>query len=97
MQEIFRGIQIAWNKFIEPSLKLASPIISAAVAAKKKNPQSAPITSNIIKSLTGGKILSLTDMHGNELTLEVMWFKFNQGLYNKKGWWFEEMLQMWKY
>ena len=39
---------------------------------KTKNTQSAQVTSNILKSLTGGKILSLTDMHGNLLRLKVM-------------------------
>ena len=53
-------------------MKIASPIISAAVAAQTKNPQSAQITSNILKSLTGVKILNLTDMHGNGLRLKVM-------------------------
>ena len=51
---------------------MATPLISAAIAAKKKNPQSAQITSNILKTLTGGKILSLTDMHVNGLRLKVM-------------------------
>ena len=72
LQKIFRGTQFSWNKFIKPGLKMATPLISAAVAAKTKNPQSAQITNSILKSLTGGKILSLTDMHGNGLCLKVM-------------------------
>ena len=71
MKKIFRGSQTAWNKFLKPALKIAT-IISAGVAAKTKNPRSAQITSNILKSLTGGKILSLTDMHGRGLRLKVM-------------------------
>ena len=47
-------------------------MISAAVAAKTKNPQSAQVTSIILKSLTGGRVLNLTDMHGNGLRLKVM-------------------------
>ena len=35
---------------------MATPLISAAVAAKSKNPQSTQITNNILKSLTGGKV-----------------------------------------
>ena len=62
----------AWDSFIKPGLKIATPLISAAVAAKTKNPQSAQITNNILKSLTGGKNLSLTDMHGQGLCSEVM-------------------------
>ena len=72
LQKFFRGTQTASKKFIKPGLKVATPLISAAVAAKTKNPQSAQITSNILKSLTGGKVLSLTDMHGNGLRLKVM-------------------------
>ena len=72
LQKIFRGTQTAWNKFLKPSLKMATPLISAAVAAKTKNPQSAQVTNIILKSLTGGKILSLTDIHGNGLRLKVM-------------------------
>ena len=72
LQKIFRGTQTAWNKFIKPGLKMATPLISAAVAAKTKNPQSAQVTNSILKSLTGGKILSLTDIHGNSLRLKVM-------------------------
>ena len=52
---------------------MATPLISAAVAAKTKNPQSVQITNSILKTITGGKILSLTDMHsGAGLRLKVM-------------------------
>ena len=63
LQNIFKGTQTVWNKFIKPGLKIATPLISAAVAAKTKNPQSAQVTNSILKLLTVGKILSLTDMH----------------------------------
>ena len=72
LQKIFRGTKKAWDSFIKPGLKTATPIISAAVAAKTKNPQSAQVTNSILKTLTGGKILSLTDMHGRGLRLKVM-------------------------
>ena len=72
MNKILEGSQTAWNKFIKPGLKMATPLISATVAAKTKNPQSVQITNNILKSLTAGKILNLTDMHGNGLGLKVM-------------------------
>ena len=51
---------------------MATPLISAAVAAKTKNPQSAQGTNSILRSLTGGRLLNLTDMHGNGLRLKVM-------------------------
>ena len=72
LKTLFRGTKTAWDKFIKPGLKMATPLISAAVAAKTKNPQSAQITNSILKTLTGGKILSLTDMHGRSLRLKVM-------------------------
>ena len=43
-----------------------------AVSAKTKNPKIGQATTSILKSISGGKILSLTDMHGNGLRLEVM-------------------------
>ena len=72
LQKIFRRTQTAWNNFIKPGLKKATPLLSAAVAAKTKNPQSAQVTNSVLKSLTGGKILSLTDLHGNGIRLKVM-------------------------
>ena len=72
LKSIFRGTKTAWDKFIKPGLKMATPLISAAVAAKTKNPQSAQVTNTILKSLTGGKVLCLTDMHGRGLRLKVM-------------------------
>ena len=51
MKKIFKGTEKMWNNSIKPGLKIASPIISAGVAAKTKNPQSAQITSNVSKSI----------------------------------------------
>ena len=61
LHNIFVGTKKTWDSLIKPGSKKATPLISASVAAKTKNPQSAQI-NNILKSLTGGKILSLTDM-----------------------------------
>ena len=72
LHKIFRGTKKAWDSFIKPGLKMATPLKSAAVAAKTKGPQSAQRTNNNLKSLTGGKILSVTDMHGRGLRLKVM-------------------------
>ena len=72
LQKIFRGTRKAWDSFIKPGLKMATPPISAAVAAKTKNLQSAQVTNSFLKSLTGGKVFSLTDMHsGAGLKLRV--------------------------
>ena len=65
--KIIKGTQTAWNKLLKSGLKLATQLTSATKAARTKNPQSAQITSKIKKLLTGGKVLSLTDMHGNGL------------------------------
>ena len=53
-------------------MKVATPFILAGVAAKTKNPQAAQINSNIMKSLTVGKIFPLTDLHGIGLKLNLM-------------------------
>ena len=39
MKKKIRGSQTAWNKFLRPALKIATPIISAGVTAKTKNPK----------------------------------------------------------
>ena len=64
LQKIIMGTKTALDRFLKPALNMASPFIGMAVAAKSKNPKIGQATSNILKSLTGGKILSLTDMHG---------------------------------
>ena len=66
-----RGTKKSWDSFIKLSLEMATPLISAAVAAKTKNPQSAQVTNSILKSLTGGRVLNLTDMHSRRLRLKV--------------------------
>ena len=64
MKEIFKSIDEKRSFCFKLCLKIATPIISAGVAAKTKNPQSAQMTSIILNSLPGGKNLSLIDMHG---------------------------------
>ena len=67
-----RGTKKNGDSFIRTGLKMATPLISVAVAAKTKKPQSAQITNNILKTLIAGKILTLTDMHGKGLKVKVM-------------------------
>ena len=43
-----------------------------AVGAKIKNSKVGAATTNTLKSLLGGKILTLTDMHGRGLRLKGM-------------------------
>ena len=72
MKKIFKGSQTAWNKFLKPTINATAPFIGMAVSAKTKNPKVGQATTNILKSISGGKILSLTDIHGNGLRLKVM-------------------------
>ena len=72
LQKFFRGTQTAWNKTVKPAIKATAPFIGMAVSAKTKNPKFGAATSNILKSLTGGRILSLNDKHCKELRLKVL-------------------------
>ena len=72
MKNIFEGSQTAWNKFLKPTINTPAPVIGMAGGAKSKNKQVGAATTKILKPLTGGKILSLTDMHGNGSRLKVM-------------------------
>ena len=72
MKKLFKVSETAWNKFLKPTINTLAPVIGMAVGAKSKNAKVGAAATNILKSLTGGKILSLTDMHGNGLRLKVM-------------------------
>ena len=72
MRKICKRSQTAWSKFLNPTINTLVPVIGMAVGAKSKNKQVGAATTNILKSLTGGEILSLTDMHGRGLRLKVI-------------------------
>ena len=72
MKEIFKGSEKMWNKLLRPAFNVAAPFIGMAVSAKTKNPKVGQATADIFKSISGGKILSLTDMQGRGLRLKVM-------------------------
>ena len=72
MKKIFKGSQSAWNKFLKTALNVAAPFIGMAVSAKTKNPKVGATTINILRSFSGGKILSLRDRHGRVSRLKVM-------------------------
>ena len=80
MKKSFKGSQTAWNKFLKPALKIASPYFGMAVSDKTKNPIIGQATTNILKSISGGKILSLPDKHGNGLRLKVILKHFKDSL-----------------
>ena len=72
LQKIFKGTQSAWTKLLKPGINATAPFKGMAVSAKTKNPKVGQATTNILKSISGGKILSLKDMHGHGLRLKVM-------------------------
>ena len=73
MKKIIKGSQTAWNKVLKPAFNIASPYIGMAVSANTKNCKFGQATTNILKNISGGKILSLTDMHsGAGLRWRVM-------------------------
>ena len=72
MKKIFKGSQTAWSKFLKPTINTLAPVIGMVVGAKSKNSKIGAATTNILKSISGGKILSLTDMHGHGLCFKVM-------------------------
>ena len=72
LEKNFKDTEKAWNNFLKPALNIASPYNGMAVGAKTRNPKIAQATTNILKSISGGKILSLTDLHGNGFIVKVM-------------------------
>ena len=72
MKKMFKGSQTAWNRFLKPAVNVAAPFLGMAVSAKTENPKVGQATTNILKSISGGKILSLIDLRGNGLRLKVM-------------------------
>ena len=55
---------------------MSAPFIVMTVGAKTKNPQLAQANTNIFKSISSDKILSLPDMHWHGLLLRPMRFYF---------------------
>ena len=72
LQKFFRGTQTAGNKLLKPAVKATAPFLRMAVSAKTRNPKVGKATTNILKSISGGKILSLKDLHGNGPRSKVM-------------------------
>ena len=59
-----------------------------AVSAKTKNPKVRAATTKNLKSTSGGKILSLTDMHGHGSVIKLMFIQilsFNFCVIRKEG------------
>ena len=72
MKKIFKGNEKARNKVLKPDANMTAPFIGMDVSASSKNPKVGQATTNILKSIPGGQILSLTDQHGVGLRFKVM-------------------------
>ena len=72
LRKVFKRTQTVWNKCSKPAVKVTAPFIGMALRSKTKNPKVGAATTNILKSISGGKNLTLTDMHGRGLRLKVM-------------------------
>ena len=72
LKSVFRGTQAAWNKFLRPAVNTLAPGFGVAAAAKSKYPQVGQATANILKSISGRKLLNLTDTDGDVLRLKVL-------------------------
>ena len=72
LQKSFEGTDSGSNIFLKPAINATAPFVGMAVKAKTKNYKIGPATTNILKRISGSKILSLTDMHGNGLRLKNM-------------------------
>ena len=69
LQKIFKGTQAAGNKFLKPAINATAPFVGMGVSANSKTPKVGQATTNLLKNISGSKILSLTDMHGRGLRL----------------------------
>ena len=66
-EKSFKFSQKAWNSFFKPAVNTLAHVIGMAVAAKSQIPLFGQTTTYILNSISGGKTLSLTNMHGNGL------------------------------
>ena len=72
MKKSFKSSQKAWISFLKPTINSLATVICMAVRVRSKNPQVGQTTANAVKSISGGKNLSLTNMHRSGLCSKVM-------------------------
>ena len=60
------------EKFLKPAVNVETLLYGMAVAAKSKNTKNVQATTNCLKSISGRKILLLTNMHGNSSRIKVL-------------------------
>ena len=58
MKKLFKGSQRTWINFFKLAVIVAVPFVGMAVSAKTKNPKVGRATTNILKSISGGKPLN---------------------------------------
>ena len=76
-RKFFTGKQRAWKNSLKPVFEMTAPVIGITLEDKTKDPHVAQPTTKSLKSISGGRILSFTDMYGNGFRLKVMWFFIN--------------------
>ena len=76
MKNVFKLNQKAWDKFLKPTVNTLAPVIVMAVGTKSRYTQDGQATNRNLKNISGGKILSSTDIHGHFLRLNVMCYYF---------------------
>ena len=62
---------------------MAGPFFGMAVGARIKNAKVGQATKSISKSVSGGKTLSLTNIHGHKLRLKVVYTPFREVFVSK--------------
>ena len=62
------------DKFLKPAVNIARPSIGMANAAKNQIPEVGHATANILRSISGRKSCSLTEMRENRLRLKFLQF-----------------------
>ena len=72
MNKLFKRSQKAWNSFLKPTIIILATVIGMVVGAKNKYPQVAHATTKILKSISDGNFLSITNMRCHGLGLIVM-------------------------
>ena len=70
-RELLKSFKQLGINFLKTAPDMTTPLVGMAVGAKTKNPQVAQATTNILKTVSAGKLLRLTNMHGHGLQLRV--------------------------
>ena len=64
----FEETNTTWSKLLKPAVCVPTPFRGMAGGGQTKSPELAQATTNTLKTISVGEILSLIDMHGNGLS-----------------------------